>query len=61
MPLTMSDVRTWRERAQQIRKIAASYSSREAIDGMLDAARMYEQLADDIERRLASDGKGTLP
>jgi hypothetical protein len=52
MPLTIDHVGTWRARAEEIRAKAENYISQEAKEGMLNAARTYELLADELEKNL---------
>jgi hypothetical protein len=52
MALTIDKVRVWRAYAAEIRLAAASYRSEAARQGVLAAARSYEELASTTERWL---------
>ncbi|HJU17144.1 MAG TPA: hypothetical protein VJ770_11830 [Stellaceae bacterium] len=59
MPLTMDHARMWRARAEEIRAKAENYMSPEAKRGMLNAAHVYELLADELEKELTKRPEGS--
>ncbi len=45
-------VEQWRRRAEEIRAVADNFAVPSAKETMLNVARNYERLAEDLERRL---------
>ena len=52
MPQQWRQVEQWRERAEEIRAAADSFTVPSARQRMLMLAESYERLADEVERRL---------
>jgi hypothetical protein len=52
MTETMAQVCEWRRRAEEIRTQAEDFSSVSAKESMLNLARTWDWLADDLEERL---------
>ena len=49
-------VRSLRERAAEVRKMAAQYKVPSSRDALLISARNYERMAEELERRLKEEG-----
>jgi hypothetical protein len=56
MPQRWQDVKAWRDRAEKLRRTADNFTLPSATNGLLDAARKYERMADDLERKLKLEG-----
>ncbi len=52
MPERWKQIEQWRRRAEELRTVAENFAVPSAKDTMLNTARSYERLADDLERRL---------
>jgi hypothetical protein len=51
-PISLIQVRLWRRRVAEIRRVAANLNPGFAKDMMLSAAKDYELVANEMERRL---------
>ena len=56
MPERWEQVRHWRERAVELQQAADGMTVAAARDGLEQAARGYERMADDLERVLKEHG-----
>jgi hypothetical protein len=56
MSETMAQVCWWRLRAEEVRTEADGFSSRAAKEMMLDVARSWDRMADNLERFFARTG-----
>jgi hypothetical protein len=56
MPKRWEEVKAWRERAKGLRRLAESVELPSAKDGLLQTARNYDRMADDLERKLKLEG-----
>jgi hypothetical protein len=56
MPKRWEEVKAWRERAKGLQRLAESVELSSAKEGLLQTARNYDRMADDLERRLRHDG-----
>jgi hypothetical protein len=53
MPETMAQICEWRLRAEEIRTKADGFFSTSAKEAVHDAARMWDHMADDLEKRVS--------
>lgn len=56
MPRRWHEVKSWRERAEELRRIAEGFALPSAKDALLQSAQSYDRMADDLERKLKHEG-----
>jgi hypothetical protein len=56
MPQRWDNVKSWRERAKGLRRLAESFTLPSAQDALVKSAQGYEGMADELERRLKREG-----
>jgi hypothetical protein len=56
MPQRWEKIKTWRERAEELRRIAESFLVPSGQDALRRSAQGYDRMADDLERKLKQEG-----